>query len=173
MTVSWCLNLKLPTRIVNNTEEKLTHTLNSTGQQLLISKDLITNGFELHSILLCNHNEPGLVVEYLQNCGLEVTEGVALTGVIGILDSGKPGKTLVLRTDMDCLRVTELTGCDYQSQNERCTHACGHNPEYLPIYQSHCAQKVFSKLQPAPVLWLASQGKAYRIEKPDYRKKSV
>lgn len=84
---------------------------------------------------LHQHPEPGyterrtagIVAEYLRRCGLPVTEGVALNGVVGVLDSGKPGKTLMMRADMDCLRIQELTGCDYQSQNEGCMHACGHD----------------------------------------------
>lgn len=73
------------------------------------------------------HRTAGIVAEYLRRCGLCVTEGVALNGVVGVLDSGRPGKTLMLRADMDCLRVKELTGCDFQSQNEGCMHACGHD----------------------------------------------
>lgn len=73
------------------------------------------------------HRTAGIVAQYLRQCGLDVTEGVALNGVVGVLDSGKPGKTLMLRADMDCLRIKELTGCDYQSLNEGCMHACGHD----------------------------------------------
>lgn len=73
------------------------------------------------------HRTAGIVAEYLRQCGLTVTEGVALNGVVGILDSGKPGKTLMLRADMDCLRMTELTDCDFKSQNQGCMHACGHD----------------------------------------------
>lgn len=84
---------------------------------------------------LHRHPEPGymekrtagIVAAYLRDCGLQVTEGVGLTGVVGMLDSGKPGKTLMLRADMDCLRVTELTNCDYRSEEEGCMHACGHD----------------------------------------------
>ena len=84
---------------------------------------------------LHRHPEPGyfekrsseLIAEYLRSCGLEVMTGVAITGVVGVLDSGRPGKTLMLRADMDCLRVQELTGCDFASQEPGLMHACGHD----------------------------------------------
>lgn len=69
----------------------------------------------------------GIVADYLRACGLEVTEHVAMTGVVGVLDSGKPGKTLMLRADMDCLAVDELTDCPYKSLNPGKMHACGHD----------------------------------------------
>lgn len=95
-----------------------------------IQDELIAIYKDLHQ-----HPEPGymeyrtagIVAQYLRQCGLEVTEGVALNGVVGVLDSGRPGKTLMMRADMDCLRIKELTDCDYQSQNEGCMHACGHD----------------------------------------------
>ena len=80
-----------------------------------IQDELIAIYKDLHQ-----HPEPGymeyrtagIVAQYLRQCGLEVTEGVALNGVVGVLDSGRPGKTLMMRADMDCLRIKELTGCD-------------------------------------------------------------
>ena len=73
------------------------------------------------------HRTAGIVARYLRDCGLEVTEGVALNGVVGMLDSGKPGRTVMLRADMDCLRVAEQTGCEFASQTPGCMHACGHD----------------------------------------------
>ena len=68
-----------------------------------------------------------LVAERLGAYGLEVTTGMALTGVVGLLDSGKPGKTLMLRADMDCLEVQELAEGDCRSQRDGLMHACGHD----------------------------------------------
>ena len=69
----------------------------------------------------------GIVAEYLRELGLEVTEGVSKTGVVGLLKGGKPGKTLLLRADMDALPVTEENDFEYKSQNEGLMHACGHD----------------------------------------------
>ena len=48
------------------------------------------------------------VAEHLRSLGFdEVEEGVAHTGVVGILRGSKPGPTVALRADMDGLPVTE------------------------------------------------------------------
>ncbi len=69
----------------------------------------------------------GIVAEYLRDLGLEVTEGVSKTGVVGLLRGGRPGKTLLLRADMDALPVEEENEFEYKSQNEGLMHACGHD----------------------------------------------
>lgn len=69
----------------------------------------------------------GIVAEYLRELGLEVTEGVSKTGVVGLLRGEKPGKTLLLRADMDALPVEEENDFEYKSQNEGLMHACGHD----------------------------------------------
>ena len=63
---------------------------------------------------------------YLAGLGLEPFR-VAGTGVVALLDSGRPGPTLLLRADMDALPVTEATGLAYASKNPGMMHACGHD----------------------------------------------
>ena len=53
-------------------------------------------------------------------CGLQ-------TGVLATIEGAKPGKTILLRGDMDALPVTEETGAPYASQNPGFMHACGHD----------------------------------------------
>src|SRR6476661_8879258 len=43
----------------------------------------------------------GIVANHLKECGYEVLTGVGGTGVIGLLRGNEPGKTLMLRADMD------------------------------------------------------------------------
>jgi len=69
----------------------------------------------------------GIVAKELETLGLEVTKGVGRTGVVGLLEGGKPGPTLLLRFDMDALPITEETGAEYASQNSGVMHACGHD----------------------------------------------
>ena len=69
----------------------------------------------------------GIVENYLRECGLAVTAGIGLTGVVAVLDSGKPGKTVMLRADMDALGVQELSDCEFASQEPGKMHACGHD----------------------------------------------
>ena len=53
-------------------------------------------------------------------CGLE-------TGVLGTIKGSKPGKTILLRADIDALSVEETTGAEYASKNPGVMHACGHD----------------------------------------------
>ena len=48
-------------------------------------------------------------------------------GLIATLDTGKPGRTVMLRADIDALPVHEKTGLPFASQNEGVMHACGHD----------------------------------------------
>jgi amidohydrolase len=59
--------------------------------------------------------------------GIEVTKGVGITGVVGMLEGAKPGPTLLLRFDMDALPINEETGAEYASQTPNIMHACGHD----------------------------------------------
>jgi amidohydrolase len=68
-----------------------------------------------------------LVAERLAALGLEVRTGVARTGVVGLLRGARPGRTLLLRADMDCLPVDEATGAPYASKTPGRMHACGHD----------------------------------------------
>lgn len=76
-----------------------------------------------------------LVAEHLKRLGMKVTTGVAHTGVVGLLEGGRPGPVVALRADMDGLPVVERTGLPFASK-ERSTyegqevgvmHACGHD----------------------------------------------
>jgi amidohydrolase len=67
-----------------------------------------------------------MVENYLHNLGFD-TQRVAKTGVVALLDSGRPGPVLMLRSDMDALPITEANEKDYKSKNEGVMHACGHD----------------------------------------------
>ena len=69
----------------------------------------------------------GIVAKELQSLDMEVTTGVAKTGVIGMLEGGKPGPVVLVRFDMDALPVTEETGAPYASTTPGTMHACGHD----------------------------------------------
>ncbi len=69
----------------------------------------------------------GIVARELQNLGLEVTTGIGKTGVVGLLEGGQPGPTLLLRFDMDALPILEQTGAEYASKSPGVMHVCGHD----------------------------------------------
>lgn len=66
------------------------------------------------------------MADQLRKAGFEVTTGVGGTGVVGVLKNGK-GPTLLLRTELDALPVTEKTGLPYASREPGIMHACGHD----------------------------------------------
>jgi amidohydrolase len=68
-----------------------------------------------------------LVAERLRKMGLEPRLGVGKTGVVAIIEGGKPGKTVLLRADMDALPIQEENETPYRSQNAGKMHACGHD----------------------------------------------
>jgi amidohydrolase len=69
----------------------------------------------------------GIVAKHLANLGMEVQIGIGKTGVVGVLDGGKPGPVVMLRFDMDALPIQELNQTDYVSENAGVMHACGHD----------------------------------------------
>jgi amidohydrolase len=77
----------------------------------------------------------GLVAGHLRALGLEVATGIARTGVVGLLRTGKPGPTIALRADMDALPVVERTDVpfrstvksNYRGEEVGVMHACGHD----------------------------------------------
>lgn len=80
-------------------------------------------------------NTAAKVAEHLRSLGLEVQTEVAITGVVGILEGGKPGPVVALRADMDALPVIERTDVPfkslvrstYQGREVGVMHACGHD----------------------------------------------
>lgn len=69
----------------------------------------------------------GIVAKELNALDMEVTTGVAKTGVVGSLEGAKPGQTILVRFDMDALPVSEKTGAPYASTTSGTMHACGHD----------------------------------------------
>lgn len=75
------------------------------------------------------------IAEHLKGLGLEVKEGVAHTGVIGLLKGAEDGPVVALRADIDALPVTERNDLPYKSevvaeyngQKTGVMHACGHD----------------------------------------------
>ncbi len=123
------------------------------GAETVISQDLKSPGKlwaeknleDLLAIYQHFHRNPELsfheketaatLAKHLKATGAEVTENIGGFGVVGLLKNG-PGKTIMVRTDLDALPVKELTGLAYASQvlakNETgnevgIMHACGHD----------------------------------------------
>ncbi len=67
------------------------------------------------------------IADYLKKLGLSVQTGVAKTGVVALLEGGKPGPTILYRADMDALPIEEKNQISYCSRHPGRMHACGHD----------------------------------------------
>ena len=109
-----------------------------------------------------------IVAKELNALDMEVTTGVAKTGVVAMLEGAKParpgsagragGPVVLIRFDMDALPVTEQTGAAYASTNPGTMHACGHDghtaigltvAKLLHAYRDQLAGSVKFVFQPA------------------------
>jgi hippurate hydrolase len=130
------------------------------------------------------------MVELLREAGLTVTEDVGGHGVVGVLENG-PGKTLLLRADMDALPVVEETDLPYASNvKTRDTrgatvgvmHACGHDMHmtnlvgavrYLASHREGWQGTLVAIFQPAEELGAGAQamiddGLLARFPRPNF-----
>ena len=99
-----------------------------------------------------------LVSDSLKKFGLEVYEKIGKTGVVGILNGARPGKTIAFRADMDALPIQETSDLSYKSVNDGVMHACGHDAhtamllvaaEILSQNIEHISGKIKFIFQPA------------------------
>ena len=58
---------------------------------------------------------------------LTIRRSERCTGFIAELQGARPGRTVILRGDMDALPIVEETGLDFASRTHGCMHACGHD----------------------------------------------
>lgn len=68
-----------------------------------------------------------IVAEHLRRLGYEPHTGLATTGVVATLDTGRPGPAIMLRADMDALPIMETGQAPWASRAEGVMHACGHD----------------------------------------------
>ncbi len=67
------------------------------------------------------------IAQQLQEWGIEHQKGIAQTGIVATISSGKPGRVLAIRADMDALPIQEENDVSYRSQHDGVMHACGHD----------------------------------------------
>ena len=65
------------------------------------------------------------VMDKLREFGYEPKE-ICESGIVATIEGPKPGKTFLLRADMDALPMEESTSCDFAATNG-CMHSCGHD----------------------------------------------
>ena len=73
------------------------------------------------------HETTRYLKERLRELGLDIESSPTETGAVALLDTGRPGKTVMLRADIDALPIQEESGVDFHSHLDGRMHACGHD----------------------------------------------
>ncbi len=81
-----------------------------------------------HPELSCHEKETtAYIANILREVGLTPNTDYPEYGVSAVIEGGNPGKTILLRADIDALPITEESGCSYSSEIPGVMHACGHD----------------------------------------------
>lgn len=135
-------------------------------------KELASQYFsEIQDIRRYLHQNPELsFVEYetskylkarLKDWGIQIDQDWVSTGFTVLVDSGRPGKTVAIRADLDALPILEKAGVEYKSKADGKMHACGHD------VHSACLMGVAKILTETKECW---KGKAVLIFQPGEEK---
>ena len=73
------------------------------------------------------HRTAAFVASKLESFGLQVTTGIAGTGVVGTLSKGGGNRAIGLRADLDALPILEANEFEHVSKTPGVMHACGHD----------------------------------------------
>ncbi len=99
-------------------------------EKKLINK-LIEFRHELHQYPELSHNESQTqerIINFLKYLKpSKIIKNIGGYGLAYIYDSGVPGNTVMFRSDMDALPITEVNKFDYISKNQGVAHLCGHD----------------------------------------------
>ena len=101
---------------------------NIIAEAKAIQDQIVNDRRYIHQNAELGHDLPittAYVVERLRSMGYEPKVGDD-SSVVALAGCKKPGKTFLLRADMDALPILEETGLEYKSQTEN-MHACGHD----------------------------------------------
>jgi amidohydrolase len=114
----------MPTRRAVGTDDELHRDVLSQRARLVE----LRRHFHRHPELAHEeHATASAITAHLRAAGLEVRTGVGRTGVVGLLRGATPGRTLLVRADIDALPVLEANATEYASQTPGKMHACGHD----------------------------------------------
>ena len=94
----------------------------------LMKEDMIVYRRTIHSNPEVGSKLPktkAYVMDKLREFGYDPKE-ICESGIVATIEGNKPGKTFLLRADMDALPMSEATTCDFKSTNGS-MHSCGHD----------------------------------------------
>jgi amidohydrolase len=123
----------------------------------------------------------GTIIDALGDLNLQITTGKELSSVVAVLAGRSPGRTVLLRADMDALKIREATALDYASEIDGAMHACGHDghtamlvgaARLLAMHRDHIAGRIIFAFQPgeegyAGARLMIEEGLLDRYGRPD------
>jgi amidohydrolase len=92
--------------------------------------EIVTLRRELHRYPELGFQEvqtSAMIARRLRELGYTVRTGLGKTGIVATLQGARPGKTVLLRAEMDALPIHEEAEVEWKSQNPGVMHACGHD----------------------------------------------
>lgn len=95
-----------------------------------LQNDLVALRRRFHQIPELGEDLPetqALLCAELDTMGIPYKKNTLDSGVVALIEGGRPGKVIALRADMDGLPITEATGLPFASRHEGRMHACGHD----------------------------------------------
>jgi hippurate hydrolase len=112
------------------------------------------------------HPEQGLhlpetqetIADELERMGLKPSKGKNLSSVTAVIGADRPGRTIVLRADMDALPLHEDTGLDFSSEVDGSMHACGHDTHVAMLLGAARLLRDRVDELPGPVLLMFQPG---------------
>lgn len=78
-------------------------------------------------LAFAEHGTTALIRERMRRLGIPAARCPTETGGVFVLDGGRPGRTVLLRADIDALPVQEEVDVAFRSRADGLMHACGHD----------------------------------------------
>src|SRR6267378_4606628 len=123
-----------PRRVATALSPCMTDSHEGHGTTPLPSKSVLDDVVDLRryfhknpEVSFSEHETTRYLKERLREMGLDLETCPTETGAVAILDTGRPGKTVMLRADIDALPIHEQSGVDFHSSIDGRMHACGHD----------------------------------------------
>lgn len=127
----------------------------SYANQIFDEINTIRKHLHMHPELSFEEHETSKYLKNkLESWGISIDATWVKTGFTVLIDSGKPGKTIGVRADLDALPIVEKNDVEYKSKTDGIMHACGHD------VHSACLMGVAQTLHNHKDLW---RGKALLI----------
>lgn len=104
--------------------------MNFADRAAELREDIITHRRYLHQhaeLSFQEHETTAYLVSELEKLGIPVQTFSDYTGCIATIQGGQPGKTVMLRADIDALPIQENSGVAFESVHPGVMHACGHD----------------------------------------------